>query len=241
MPDEACSLRPLLFPVLQPLRHARPRRRRRPDHVRNAVAIPSDRGDFRSRELGSARGARSCSCCMARGRLPAGRWTHSGSRHAGRQPHRGRPAIGDTACCAAPRTGQGLPSRRPWLTVPPVAAADLVTFPGAGPCPRRPGWRDPRRATAGEGRVVAARETCMSVVLVEPSSFAVDWDWQRGLTVWTVQGPRFDRPILEYQLATRPGNESRARRAVRRWWRAQGHDRALSRARASAAGSGRQA
>ena len=52
------------------------------------------------------------------------------------------------------------------------------------------------------------------MVLGHPAGFAVDWDWQRGLTVWTVRGQRFDRRIIEYQLATRPGSETRARRAA---------------------------
>ncbi len=38
----------------------------------------------------------------------------------------------------------------------------------------------------------------MSVVLAEPGRFAVDWDWELGLTVWTVKGPCFGSPIIEY-------------------------------------------
>ena len=76
----------------------------------------------------------------------------------------------------------------------------------------------------------------MSVVLTDVGGFAVDWDWWRGLTVWTVRGPRFDLRITEHQLAARPRSESRARRAALRWWRAQGRAQALSRAKA---GSGR--
>lgn len=74
----------------------------------------------------------------------------------------------------------------------------------------------------------------MSVVLADPDGFAVDWDWQRGLTVWAVAGPpfesRFGHRVLQHQLAARPASEGRARRAARRWWRAQGRSQALSRA-----------
>lgn len=77
----------------------------------------------------------------------------------------------------------------------------------------------------------------MSVVLADVGGFAVNWDWQRGLTVWTVRGPRFDLRITEHHLAARPSSESRARRAALRRWRVQ----ALSRAEASASGPGRLA
>lgn len=77
----------------------------------------------------------------------------------------------------------------------------------------------------------------MSVVLTDPDGFAVDWDWRRGLTVWAVGGPlaesRFDHRVFEHQLAICPASESRAQRAVRRWWRAQGRSWALSRAGAT--------
>jgi hypothetical protein len=87
----------------------------------------------------------------------------------------------------------------------------------------------------------------VSVVLSDPDGFAVDWDWQRGLTVWAVTGPgpesRFDRRLLDHRLAGRPAGESRAQRAARRWWQQEGHSRALSQAgsvsRDSAAGPDR--
>ena len=49
----------------------------------------------------------------------------------------------------------------------------------------------------------------MSVVLTEPDGFAIDWDWQRCLTVWAVRGDRFGDKITEHQLGTRPGSEFR--------------------------------
>jgi hypothetical protein len=70
----------------------------------------------------------------------------------------------------------------------------------------------------------------MSQVLVDPAGFAVDWDWRRGLTVWTVRGRRLDRRIVEHQLATWPSSEGRAHRAARTWWRRQGRAEAQSRA-----------
>lgn len=70
----------------------------------------------------------------------------------------------------------------------------------------------------------------MSVVLTEPDGFAIDWDWQRCLTVWAVRGDRFGDKITEHQLGTRPGSEFRAGRAARRWWRGQGRSQALERA-----------
>src|SRR5579875_1062559 len=72
----------------------------------------------------------------------------------------------------------------------------------------------------------------VSVVVVDPAGFAVDWDWQRGLTVWTLRGPRaesrFGHSVLEHALPDPPGSQSRARRAARRWWRAQGRAEALN-------------
>jgi hypothetical protein len=74
----------------------------------------------------------------------------------------------------------------------------------------------------------------MTVVLADPAGFAVDWDWQRGLTVWELGGQRwesrFAHKLLGHQLPARPASESRARRAARHWWRAQGHSQALGRA-----------
>ena len=58
----------------------------------------------------------------------------------------------------------------------------------------------------------------VSVVLADPDGFAVDWDWQRGLTVWAVAGPpfesRFGHRVLQHQLAARgPARPGPARRA----------------------------
>jgi hypothetical protein len=77
----------------------------------------------------------------------------------------------------------------------------------------------------------------VSVVLADPEGFAVDWDWQRGLTVWAVAGPRsgsrFGTRVLDHQLPARPASEGRARRAARRWWWAQGRAQARSTAEAT--------
>lgn len=74
----------------------------------------------------------------------------------------------------------------------------------------------------------------MSVVMADPAGFAVDWNWQRGLTVWALAGrrsePRFDHKVLEHQLPALPADENRARRAARRWWRVQGRSAAVRQA-----------
>ena len=45
--------------------------------------------------------------------------------------------------------------------------------------------------------LLLTRECDMTMVWGDPAGFAVDWDWQRGLTVWELAGrrgePRFDR------------------------------------------------
>ncbi len=73
----------------------------------------------------------------------------------------------------------------------------------------------------------------MMMVWADPAGFAVDWDWQRSLTVWTLSGPRFasrlERRILEHELAAPPGGTRRARAAADRWWRVQGRSEALRR------------
>ena len=78
----------------------------------------------------------------------------------------------------------------------------------------------------------------MTMVWGDPAGFAVDWDWQRGLTVWRLAGrgsePRFDHNVLEHELPTRPAGERQAQAAARRWWRTQGRSGALSAARAIA-------
>lgn len=47
----------------------------------------------------------------------------------------------------------------------------------------------------------------MTMVCGDPAAFAVDWDWQRGLTVWELAGrrsePRFDRKALEHERPAR--------------------------------------
>jgi hypothetical protein len=78
----------------------------------------------------------------------------------------------------------------------------------------------------------------MTMVWGDPAGFAVDWDWQRDLTVWVLAGPRseprFDRKVLEHELPARPASGRQAQAAARRWWRTQGRAQALSAARASA-------
>ena len=41
----------------------------------------------------------------------------------------------------------------------------------------------------------------MTMVRGDPAGFAMDWDWQRGLTVWMLAGrhsePWFDRMVLK--------------------------------------------
>jgi hypothetical protein len=73
------------------------------------------------------------------------------------------------------------------------------------------------------------------MVWSDPAGFAVDWDWQRGLTVWELAGrrfePRFDRKVLEHELSARPADERQARTTARHWWRTQGQTQALSAAR----------
>jgi hypothetical protein len=75
----------------------------------------------------------------------------------------------------------------------------------------------------------------MTMVGWDHAGFAVDWDWQRTLTVWSLAGPpftsRFDRRVLEHELATRPAGERQAGAAADHWWQAQGRSEALGRAR----------
>ena len=78
------------------------------------------------------------------------------------------------------------------------------------------------------------------MVLADQAGFAVDWDWHRGLTVWTLAGPRYESrfaaKVVEHQLPARPPSERRAPPAARRWWRAGGRARALGRAAALTSG-----
>ncbi|MGH3226295.1 MAG: hypothetical protein ACRDPY_47745 [Streptosporangiaceae bacterium] len=75
-------------------------------------------------------------------------------------------------------------------------------------------------------------------VHADPAGFAVDWDWQRGLTVWALAGrrfePRFDRKVLEHELPAWPVSERRAQVAARRWWRTRGRAEAFGAVKASA-------
>ncbi|MHB1595509.1 MAG: hypothetical protein ACYCO9_04065 [Streptosporangiaceae bacterium] len=79
----------------------------------------------------------------------------------------------------------------------------------------------------------------MTMVWGDPAGFTLDWDWQRGLTVWALAGrrsePQFAHKALEHDLPTRPASERQARAAARRWWRARGRAEMLS-----AASSARQ-
>jgi hypothetical protein len=72
----------------------------------------------------------------------------------------------------------------------------------------------------------------MTVVLTDPTGFAVDWNWQRHLTVWTLTGrhyePQFDLKVLEHDLPESPADQRRAHAAARRWWRAQGRTEAVA-------------
>ena len=65
-----------------------------------------------------------------------------------------------------------------------------------GSRPRPFGWK-----------VFSSRECGMTMVCGDLAGFAVDWDWQRGLTVWVLAGrrsePRFDRKCLS--MSCRPG------------------------------------
>ncbi len=73
----------------------------------------------------------------------------------------------------------------------------------------------------------------MAMVWSDPAGYAVDWDWQRTLTVWTLAGPRFtshfERRVLKHELPARPADARRAGAEAGRWWRAQGRSEALGR------------
>jgi hypothetical protein len=72
----------------------------------------------------------------------------------------------------------------------------------------------------------------MTMVMGDPAGYAVDWDWQRGLAVWTLTGrpsePRYETKLLEHELPARPGGDRQAQAAARRWWRAQGRAEAIA-------------
>lgn len=78
----------------------------------------------------------------------------------------------------------------------------------------------------------------MTMVMGDPAGFAVDWDWRRGLVVWTLGGrpseARFESKVLEHELTARPAGERGAQAAARRWWRTQGRAEALDALAASA-------
>ena len=76
----------------------------------------------------------------------------------------------------------------------------------------------------------------MTTVLGDPAeTFAVDWDWRRGLTVWTLTGrlsePKYREKVLEHELPDRPASERQAQAAARRWWVKQGRAQALAASR----------
>ena len=72
----------------------------------------------------------------------------------------------------------------------------------------------------------------MTVVLADPRGFAVDWNWQRHLTVWALAGrsyePQLDSKVLEHELSVQPTSERQAHAAARSWWRDQGRTQALA-------------
>lgn len=73
----------------------------------------------------------------------------------------------------------------------------------------------------------------MTTVWSDPEGFAMDWDWQRCLTVWALAGrcsePQFDGKVLEHELPPRPADEWQAQAAARHWWRTQGPRRGAQR------------
>ena len=83
----------------------------------------------------------------------------------------------------------------------------------------------------------------MTVVLADPAGFAVDWNWQRHLTVWALAGrpyePQFDSKVLEHELPVQPTSERQAQAAARSWWWAHGRTQALAALRESASQLGR--
>jgi hypothetical protein len=81
----------------------------------------------------------------------------------------------------------------------------------------------------------------MTTVLGDPDErYAVDWDWDRRLTVWTLAGrsfeARYEDKVLQHELPARPSGERKAQAAARHWWRTQGRAEALAAAAASADG-----
>lgn len=73
----------------------------------------------------------------------------------------------------------------------------------------------------------------MTTVLGDPDErYAVDWDWQRVLTVWTLAGrtfeSRFADKVLEHELPSAPAGEREAQAVARRWWLAEGRAEAMA-------------
>lgn len=66
----------------------------------------------------------------------------------------------------------------------------------------------------------------------EDETFAVDWDWRRCLTVWTLTGRHFEarygEKVLEHELPSRPAGEREAELEARRWWRSEGRSEVLA-------------
>lgn len=69
----------------------------------------------------------------------------------------------------------------------------------------------------------------MTLLITDPVGFAVDWDWRRGLTVWSERGVWFATRVGQHQLPDRPGDERQALRMAKRWWSAEGRSEALHR------------
>ena len=60
----------------------------------------------------------------------------------------------------------------------------------------------------------------------------MDWDWRRGLTVWTLTGrlseSQYRDKVLRHELSARPASEREAQAEARRWWAKQGRAAALA-------------
>lgn len=66
----------------------------------------------------------------------------------------------------------------------------------------------------------------------QDETFAVDWDWRRRLTVWTLAGrpteSRYGNKLFDHELPARPAGEREAQDEARRWWLREGRTRALA-------------
>ncbi|MCL2582158.1 MAG: hypothetical protein FWE35_06855 [Streptosporangiales bacterium] len=60
----------------------------------------------------------------------------------------------------------------------------------------------------------------------EDKNYAVDWDWGRRFTVWTLTGryaeSKYAEKVLDHDLPSRPSSEEAAGSEARRWWQSQG-------------------